>query len=622
MFIKRIDKKDRNGKRKYIYYRLCESYRIGDQSRQRTVLSLGKLDELTSAEQHKQLSDRIEALISGQAELFYEAGSNTVELLAQKFYAQLCENKKVEQKSIQPYENDFSDDETLVKLSTLSHEQAHEIGAEWLCLQAIQQLDIHRFFVNQGWNEKQVNTALTHIISKAVYPASEHKTAQWIKDNSAVKELLFGSPVSISRHQLYKSGIKLYQCKETLETHLSHKTNELFDIEDTIILYDLTNTYFEGRKTKSEKAKFGPSKEKRSDARLLALALICNQQGFVKYSKIYSGNISDPSTLCETIDELTIKTSVQSRKPMVVIDAGISTKENLLKIKERGYDYLCVTRSKLKDYIVSQSSKGLIEVFDKRGQKIEIQHVEKEGESDKFLYVRSHAKAKKEAQMGAYFSQHYEEELQNMESSLHKKGGTKKIEKVYERLGRIKERYPSANKHYHVEINSDGKFATAIKWTRLETTPKPTDGVYFLRTSNTSLSEKDIWNIYNTLTQIEATFRILKTDLHLRPVFHILDEHADAHIHLGIVAYMVVSAIRYQLKKNNIHHDWQNIVRIMNTQKMIVSTVKDDGDQFLMIKKCTKPIPEVLEIYQAMNYKQTPFRMKKYVLPQRTKLRR
>jgi hypothetical protein len=616
MFIKRINKKDRQGNLAYAYFRLCESYRIGGNVRQRTVLSLGKLEELTSEDERKLLADRIDALLSGQEQLFVGTVPKAVELLAQKFYAQLCEKNKVEPETLSPAENEEPEDNELVKLHTLSHVQVSEIGAESLCLQAIRQLKLPEFFAQQGWDEKQSNLALTHLIAKAVYPASEHKTAQWIADNSAVKELLFSSPVSISRHQLYKTGIKLYQCKDALETHLSHTTNELFDIEDKIILYDLTNTYFEGRKTGSKKAKFGRSKEKRSDAKLMALALVCNQEGFVKYSHIYAGNISEPGTLCQTIEELAKKASSPDCKPMIVMDAGIATKDNLLLIKEKGYDYLCVTRSKLKDYVVSKKEGGLWEVFDNREQKIEIQQVEKQGESDKFLYVHSLAKAKKESSMDAHFSQHFEEELKNMVSSLHKKGGTKTIEKVYERLGRIKERYPSANKHYKIDVASDGKLATAVTWTRIEASPEPTDGVYFLRTSKTDLSETAIWDIYNTLTQIEATFRILKTDLSLRPVFHISDEHSSAHIHLGIVAYMVVNTIRYQLKQHNINYDWRNIVRIMNTQKLVVSTVKNNNNQLLMIKKCSKAKPNALEIYHALNFTPTPFKMKKYVLPQ------
>lgn len=616
MFIKKINKKDRQGKLKYSYYRLCESFRIGKNVRQKTVLSLGKLTELPSEDQHKLLADRIEALILGQSEMFLTPVPKTIEVLAQKFYSLYREQSKVKPDSIALMENDQPDEDDLVQLNSLSHEQVSEIGAESLCLQAIKQLKIPELLAGQGFTEKQSSIAQAHTIAKAVYPASEHKTAQWMEDNSAVKELLFPEPVSISRHQLYKSGIKLYQCKDALETHLSLRTNELFDIEDKIILYDLTNTYFEGRKIHSKKAKFGRSKEKRSDAKLFALALVCNQEGFVKYSKIYEGSISEPETLLKTIEYLALKTSELSRKPIVVMDAGIATKDNLKLIKEKGFDYLCVTRSKLKDYIVSKSGNGLVEVFDNREHKIEIQYVEAQGESDKFLYVHSLAKAQKEASMKKHFSQHFEEELKNMEKSLHKKGGTKTIEKVYERLGRIKERYPSANKHYKIQITTDGKLATALSYERIEKSPEPTDGVYFLRTSKTDLSEKEIWDIYNTLTQIEATFRILKTDLNLRPVYHISDDHSSAHIYLGIVAYMVVNTIRYQLKQHNINLDWKNIVRIMNTQKMVVSTVKDSNDQILMIKKCSKPSPKVLEIYHALNFKQTPFKMKKYVVPQ------
>src|SRR2546425_9398645 len=126
-----------------------------------------------------------------------------------------------------------------------------------------------------------------HIVSRAVYPASEHKTEQWIGDNSAVAEL-FGKEASrVSRHMLYKAAVDLYEQKDELEKHLSVKTNELFDLDDKIILYDLTNTYFEGRKAHSSIAQFGRSKEKRSDCKLVVLALVTNGEGFVKYSRFF-----------------------------------------------------------------------------------------------------------------------------------------------------------------------------------------------------------------------------------------------------------------------------------------------------------------------------------------------
>lgn len=128
------------------------------------------------------------------------------------------------------------------------------------------------------------------------------------------------------------------------------RTNDLFDIEDKIFLYDLTNTYFEGRKATSKMAKYSRSKEKRNDAKLIVLAMVINPEGFIKYSAILEENIADPKTLEEMINTLGIKTSETAKKALVVNDAGIATEENLEMINAKGYDYLCVSRSSLKNY--------------------------------------------------------------------------------------------------------------------------------------------------------------------------------------------------------------------------------------------------------------------------------
>jgi transposase len=169
--------------------------------------------------------------------------------------------------------------------------------------------------------------------------------------------------------------------KDRLETYLSHHTNELFDIEDKIIIYDLTNTYFEGTKRSSQLARFGRSKEKRSDAKLVVLGLVINQFGFIKYSSILQGNVSDPSTLEALIKDLRSKTSRAAKKALVVIDAGIATKENLAKIRSAGYDYLCVSRSKLKAYEIVAGSAPLT-VEDNRKRKIQLQKVTPANASD------------------------------------------------------------------------------------------------------------------------------------------------------------------------------------------------------------------------------------------------
>lgn len=611
MFLKKIVKTDTRTNKRYDYYRLCQSYRIGNKTRHRTITTLGKLDDLAE-EERKLLADRIESLISG--DIFTLEYSEHVETLAKKFYAKIQESSKI--KRVKPVTNTEEPDYRNVDINSMEHEDIRELGAEWLCKQTVEQLEISGYLSQQGWEEKEIQIGISHLIARAVYPASEHKTAQWMRDNSSVLELHNLETSKINRHHLYKASKMFYTLKDGIEQYLSKKTNELFDFEDKIILYDLTNTYFEGRKVGSNIAKYGRSKEKRSDAKIVALALVTNSEGFVKYSKIYRGNISDPATLKQTVEDLSSSTSTTGRKPKVVIDAGISTEDNLKMLKFQGYEYLCVTRSKLKDYKLKTAEQDPIKLHDKRGNEIEVCQVEKPESSDKYLYVRSAQKAKKEASMDDHFSERFEEELNNAHAALHKPRGTKKIEKVWRRIGRIQERYPSANKHYEIKvIEQDGK-ATSITYSRKQLQAKKYHGVYFLRTNVDGLDEKQFWYIYNTLTEIEATFRVLKTDLKIRPIHHKEDINSEAHIFLGILAYTLVNTIRYQLKQKGIKHDWSNIVRIMNTQKIVTTTMNTDKADKLMIRSCSKPSLACNEIYEALNYKPRPFYRKNIVLPE------
>jgi len=617
MFIKQIEKYGADGK-KYTYYRLCESIRIGDKTRHNNLLNLGTLSGL-GQEDRKTLANRIESLYLGTGSLFSEVPA-AVEILAVQFYKELMDKYKQEKSRPVTGEALPEKDMECVDINTIRHDEVREAGAEWLCLQAIAELGIAGFLASQGLEAHTISSALALLVSRAVYPASEHKTAQWMQSSSAVTELVFKEHQPLSHQHLYKTGDKLYEQKEALGRHLSARTDELFNLSDKIVFYDLTNTYFEGRKADSTIAQFGRSKEKRSDARLVSLALVVNGEGFVKYSKIYEGNIYEPLTLANTIEALSTDTG--AIKPTVVMDAGIATEENLKMLKEKGHAYLCVTRTKLKDYQAVSAGTAPVEITDNRNNKIQLQQVAKKGCTDQYMYIRSEMKAVKEGAMEAHFDKKFEAELDHLAKAIHIKGGTKTLTKVHERLGRIKERYPAANKHpdsYRdkITVEEKEKKATRIAWEQNTTEgTKQTQGVYFLRTSLKENDEKTIWDIYNTLTEVEATFRTLKTDLSLRPVYHQKDSRTEAHIHLGVMAYMVVNTIRYKLKQQNIHHDWTNIVRIMNTQKIVTTSLKNDKNQTIILKKCSQPNSEVTAIYQAAKYKAMPFNIKKYVLPQ------
>ncbi len=343
------------------YFRLVESYRnADDRVCHRTILNAGFMDDMTDAQRieiQKILTQKASNTIN---QLFNDIKSEDdyvnqqVDLLFQRMVAEkridvLLENDLV------PKRNKNTDIQSIY-VSSIKNRDVKEIGAEWLCQQAINQLSIPSFLSSQGWSSDDIALANTHLISRAVYPASELETSRWIRDNSAVCEVTGFDSQEITKDKLYQISQRLYALHEPLEQFLSSKTNELFDIEDKIMLFDLTNTYFEGRMAQSAIAQFGRSKEKRSDAKLVVMGLVVNPEGFVKYSSLLKGNMADCKTLEGMITKLRAGTSLSAQKAVIVIDAGIATDENLKIITDNVYEYVCVSRSSCGDYDSSKCS--------------------------------------------------------------------------------------------------------------------------------------------------------------------------------------------------------------------------------------------------------------------------
>ncbi len=616
MFIKAITKTVKNTDKRYSYYRLCESYRIGNKVRHRAIVNLGDLSELTAKEDRKLLADRIEEIIRGEGPLF-EIQNKRVEELAHR-YAGIIINQKlidIPLKRAEERAKGITDYQS-IDINSVTHNEVREIGGEWLCKQAIEQLGLEGYLEALGWKRKWIIRGMIYLIARAVYPASDRKTADWLQRNSGICELYNIEAKKVTRHHLYKVSKMLYRQKEEIERYLREKTGELFTKEDKIMIYDLTNTYFEGDKEGSEKARYGRSKEKRSDAKLLSIAMVVDRYGFVKHSKIYEGNIKESKTLKETIRDIGGNRSDKDRKEVIVMDAGIATEGNLEMLRGEGYEYVCVSLCKpyKVEGIGGEVGEG-VGFEDRDGNRIRARWIEVEGKGDSFLYVRSEKKVKKEGAIEELQCKRYEEGLQGIREGIEKKGGIKRIEKVYERIGRLKERYPSVNRYYEVEVKGEGGVAKEISWRKV-LDGRGRQGVYFIRTTFKEKDEKTVWDIYNTIREIEASFRTLKTDLKVRPIHHQRDYSSEAHIYGSILAYTIVNSIRAQLKGKGIHYDWSNIVRIMNSQKIVTTSMKAKTGSVIYVKKCSEPEREVAQIYHALNYSDRPFWQKKSVLPE------
>jgi len=592
------------------YYRLVESYRNGDNRVcHRTILNVGFMEEVT-AEQLNKIQKQLTEKYEHKQPLFeQEEDDPIVKKYVEEFWQRIVGSKKLDIASAEKLSR-------MVNAETLQHNNVREIGAENIGYHTWEKLQLTSLLLSQGFTQEQANLAATQVISRCVYPASELKTCRWIKENSAVCELTGYNADKITKDKLYESALHLYQVKDVLEKHLSNRTNELFDLEDKIILYDLTNTYFEGSKRTSKLAKFGRSKEKRNDAKLVVLALVVNIEGFIKYSSILEGNIADCNTLSVMIEKLASHTC--SGSAVVVLDAGIATEENLKLIEAKGYKYLCVSRTKLKNYkAVPDRLTVLLDT--KSNQTVRLTSVTSEKNTDYYLEVKSPAKEKKEEGMKLQFEKRFEQELQKIHTAIHRKGGVKKLDKVHQRIGRAKEKYPSLQQYYIIEVSSDVKtnLATEIIWKKDETkhTEKNENlGIYFLRTNLNVKQEVVVWNIYNTIREIENVFRTLKTDLDLRPIYHKNDDATMAHLHLGILAYWLVNTVRYQLKNKGINSCWTEIVRIGNTQKVITTSGTNTYDKIISTRKCSQPNDNLKNIYDILKSKHQPFTKRKSVV--------
>ena len=437
------------------YYRIKESFRdLAGRPRHRLMLTVGFIDEDLSPYDIRDIGRCLTWLHEhqGQQDLFGDAMSRykeDVRRLALKYWDEMVKAGSVDAVR-RTIEDSRAKAERLVDVDTMEHTDAREVGAEWICLQAIRELEIDKFLEREGWSEIRINTALAQLITRTVYSPSELRSLDIMRENSAVCELLTGNREwQPGFHATYEVAPALYELKDKLEDHLCRRTDSLFNVTNRIALFDLTNFYFEGRKDASKKAQYGRSKEKRSACKQLVQALCINAAGFIRYSCILAGNTSDPDSLPAMVVTLATRCRVPvspEQRVLVCLDAGIATDDNLVKIREKGYDYLCVSRSRQKDYELEPDAEN-VKVLDSRRQPISLTRVRHEEGGDYYLEINSPGKQLKEESMNRLFKERFEKELTKARESLSKKGGKKAYEKVIERVGQGRRQVP-----VHIEI--------------------------------------------------------------------------------------------------------------------------------------------------------------------------
>lgn len=604
MFITTIKKKNKGNPAVFEYQHLVESIRTPKGPRQRFLLNLGKLE--LPKEEWPLLAKRINELMHGQVQLFCDKPE--IERLANQFAQAL----------IRKYETEYDDrpsDFQSVDIHSVTPGEQRTIGAEYAAVSFFKRLGLDALFGDLGFSEREAQVAALLIIARMVHPGSERRAHLWAQNISGLADLLETDFRHLSLNTLYQLSDKIYRHKDAIEAHLVSKERDLFALDERIILYDLTNTFFEGRALGNPKAKFGVSKEKRSDCRLLTLGLVIDGKGFPKTSLIFAGNQSEPKTLLQMVEALTranpskpFQKELPLEKQTIVIDAGIATEDNLKELKEHGYHYICVSRCKPEQ----EETGGQIVIKDEPGHSIKVKRLVKDNEV--YLYCQSEAKQSKEKSMQGRWVQQFEEQLARVAQSIHKKGCTKNYQKVCERVGRLREKYPRISHYYDITVIEKDGLAVQMNWeyVKKQQADQAFSGNYYLRTDRADLNEKQIWDIYIMLKQLEDAFRSMKSEIGLRPIYHQKEERSDAHLFITVLAYHVLHSMQMTLTQSGITDNWQTMRLLLSTQTVCTIKMNTQSGTTLHLRTCSEPEPYHKKVYDALRLEYLPLRPRKF----------
>jgi transposase len=607
MYIRKVSHTDKNGK-KYHTFKLIESVRTERGPRQRMLLNLGTDFSVPEGE-WKDLANRIEEMVTGQRPLFPERPGK-IEALAAGYAKNIIayhgEEKKNEEERAEPvYER--------VDTDTLDNQHVRSVGAEHVVYETMKTLGLPDLLASLGFTRPALDAALGVIAARLIAPSSERATHEWLKAMTALDDLLGTDFSDLSQDRVYKVSDMLLTNKEKIEDHLRSKEAHLFNLEEKIILYDLTNTFFEGSGKYNDKARFGVSKEKRSDCPLVTLGMVLDADGFPKRTEVFSGNVSEPGTLEGMVTSLS---SPLLARPLIVMDAGVATEANILWLKEHRYDYIVVSRTKKVDV-----PREMVTVREDNRRLICAALLYDAGEAT--LVCHSTDKELKETGIENRFEARFEEELAKVHAALGKKGGTKRYEKVVEKIGRLKERYRRIGRRYEITVTKnerdpaavtkkDRDLATAVTWQRKSEEAHP--GVYLLRSNRLDLTEKEFFDLFAMLTDIEDAFRSMKSGLGLRPVYHQKEYRSDGHLFITVLAYHIMQTIRVTLRNRHISESWSTIRKVLSSHVRVTTTMKRDDGKVIHIRKSSSPEPSHTRIYDALHLSHRPGKTIKTVL--------
>lgn len=498
MYLRRCYR-NKDGKR-HAYWALVESHRTARGPRQRVVAWLGELDE----------KGRLAICQKGEEEASY-------------------------QRSL------FDDEEPEwieVDLKRIAVERTRRFGGPWMGLELLKKLGLDAF-INQtvpGGREDVpwAVMVMVLVLGRLCDPSSELHLAEQGYESSAMSELL-GVPINkVNDDRLYRALDRLLPHKEALEKYLKEKLGELFPLDYDLLLYDVTSTYFEGEASRNDLAQRGYSRDHRPDCKQVNIALVVSRCGMPIGYEVFAGNRHDSKTVEQVVEHVE---KIYGRANRIwVMDRGMVSEENVEYLRKEGRRYIVGTpKSQLRKYERELLSKDWKQVH----EGLQVRLCPAPDGKEVFILCRSLERQAKEQAMHERFEQRIEEGLEKIATGCRK--GKQKPLVIAERVGKLMGQNTRAAGLFRVQIKEE-KGAAQIEWSKLDAWrewARLSEGCYMLRSNVTDWTPEDLWRAYIQLTEAEAAFRIQKSDLQIRPVWHQRADRVKAHILVCFLAYVL-----------------------------------------------------------------------------------
>jgi len=429
-------------------------------------------------------------------------------------------------------------------------ERTRQFGACYLGLELWRRLELDRFF-EQAVDDEPADVSWSRVaallaINRLCAPGSELAIEQRWFPSTALDDLLGVEEAKINDTRLYRCLDRILPHKTKLERHLKDRYGELFGAEFDVLLYDLTSTYVEGAAEKNPMMRRGYSRDHRPDCEQMVIALIVNSEGFPFSYETFDGNRADVSTM-EAILRM-VERKYGTARRIWVFDRGIVSEENLAAIRKRGGQYLVGTpRSQMKQF----EAELVKDDWTRVRPEVEVKKVAIPQGEETYILCRTAGRKEKEQAIRKRFSSSMEKALKALQKTI-AQGRLKDRNKMERRLGKIQARHPSVNDLYEVWLR-DTSEGVRLFWQIKEGHQKwreSREGTYLLRTNLQAASAEELWSKYMQLTEAEASFRALKSELSIRPLFHQKEPRVKAHVLVAFLGYALWVTLKHLLKRH------------------------------------------------------------------------